>query len=155
MTPARIADNPIPGKTYLSITHQRRVQEMRTNDSHIVSLSRFLQLSLIHNRIEGTTRSVEDSPIRSSDRFLERTLSLSDRITQSEDDRFLVQFRHQLEDFGSEGSADSRETEESGRFDVLDDLEESAESRGVRFVSSEISFVFWKLVSSVVRDESL
>lgn len=155
MTLARMAPSPSPGKTYYrrNVSCEGRKEGRKTN--HVVPLPRLEHLAAIHDGIERAPTGIQDLAPRPLYRLLKRALRLGNRVAQRKHDRQLIELAHELQDLLRERPADGREAEKSGRADVLDDREESAESGSVRFGAGEVPLVFRKRVAAVIGDQAL
>lgn len=136
-------------------SHHSQGHSQRFVAYHVVSLSRLHPLVPVHARIERTSRSEQRSSPSTLNRLLESTFSLSNRVTQSENDGLLVIFGHSVQNSLGESSTDGRESEKSGGLDVLNDGEKSAEFGGGGILSGEVLLVFGEYISTVVGYESL
>lgn len=105
--------------TYSLDASEDRSETEGREDVQVVSLSRFINFRVVLDLVESGSRGEENATIRRLDRFLERTFGLTEGVREGKDDGTFVVLGHEGEDLVVETASHGRESEKSGRFDVL------------------------------------
>lgn len=98
-------------------------------DVSVVALPRVEGLALVGDGQEGRAAGEHDLTLGVLIRLLGGALGLAGGVAQGEDDGFLVEIAHVLQDLGGEGAADGRGADQHRRLGRFDHVDQVADGR--------------------------